>query len=90
MASDPCTLTRLRTPESPASSSRQASPYATADAPAQPYPSRCMPSRPSAPNSLGQLPGRGRARLEPLTDVRTDMVVNDAAHQVTDVALVSD
>ena len=52
MASDPCTETRLRTPESPASSSRQARPYETAFVPAQPYPSRCMPSRPSEPASL--------------------------------------
>ena len=36
MASDPCTDTRLRTPESPASSSRQARPYETALVPAQP------------------------------------------------------
>src|SRR5215469_7209075 len=54
MASDPCTLTRLRTPESPASSSIQAKPYATADAPAQPYPCRCMPRRPSCPNRLAR------------------------------------
>src|SRR5215210_8615404 len=36
MASDPCTETMLRTPESPASSSMQASPYDTAFVPAQP------------------------------------------------------
>jgi hypothetical protein len=36
MASDPCTETMLRTPESPASSSRQANPYEVAFAPAQP------------------------------------------------------
>ena len=36
MASDPCTETMLRTPESPASSSMQASPYETALAPAHP------------------------------------------------------
>ena len=36
IASDPCTDTRLRMPESPASSSRQVSPYAVAEAPAQP------------------------------------------------------
>ena len=36
MASEPWTDTMLRTPESPASSSRQASPYATAFVPAQP------------------------------------------------------
>ncbi len=34
--SEPCTDTRLRMPESPASSSMQASPYATALAPAHP------------------------------------------------------
>ncbi len=36
IASEPCTETRERTPESAASSSRQASPYWTALAPAQP------------------------------------------------------
>ncbi len=36
IASDPWTLTRERMPESPASSSRQARPYATALVPAQP------------------------------------------------------
>src|SRR5690606_19807705 len=51
MDSDPCTDTRLRTPESAASSSRQASPYETAFVPAQPYPDRCMPSSPSLPAS---------------------------------------
>ena len=36
IASDPCTETRLRIPESPASSSMHASPYATALAPGSP------------------------------------------------------
>jgi hypothetical protein len=36
IASDPCTLTRLRRPESTASSSRQARPYWSADAPGHP------------------------------------------------------
>ena len=36
IASEPCTLTSDRMPESPASSSRQASPYAVALVPAQP------------------------------------------------------
>ncbi len=36
IASDPCTLTKLRMPESTASSSRQATPYAVALVPAQP------------------------------------------------------
>ena len=36
MASEPWTETRLRTPESAASSSRQATPYATGPMPAQP------------------------------------------------------
>src|SRR5207342_1343479 len=41
IASEPCTLTKLRSPESTASSSRQATPYAVAVVPAQPWPSRC-------------------------------------------------
>jgi hypothetical protein len=36
IASEPCTETSERRPESPASSSMQASPYAVADVPAQP------------------------------------------------------
>jgi hypothetical protein len=36
MAREPCTDTMLRTPESPASSSKHANPYETALAPAQP------------------------------------------------------
>ena len=36
IASEPCTDTKLRTPESPASSSKQVSPYATALAPGSP------------------------------------------------------
>ena len=36
IASEPCTDTKLRNPESPASSSRHASPYCTAEVPAQP------------------------------------------------------
>jgi hypothetical protein len=36
MAREPCTLTSERMPESPASSSRQARPYATAEVPWQP------------------------------------------------------
>ena len=36
IASDPWTETKLRSPESAASSSMQAAPYATAPAPAQP------------------------------------------------------
>ena len=36
IASEPCTETALRTPASPASSSRQVSPYATALAPGRP------------------------------------------------------
>ena len=36
IASDPCTEQNERSPESPASSSRHVSPYAVADAPAQP------------------------------------------------------
>ena len=36
IASEPCTDTKLRSPESTASSSRQAMPYAVADIPAQP------------------------------------------------------
>ena len=56
IASDPCTLTSVRMPESPASSSAHASPYSTALRPAQPYPSRCMPNSP-APASAGTTSG---------------------------------
>ncbi len=36
IANDPCTLTSDRSPESPASSSRHANPYAVAEVPAHP------------------------------------------------------
>ena len=52
IASDPCTETKVRRPESPASSSRAVRPYSTALRPGQPYPFRCMPSRPRSPNSV--------------------------------------
>ncbi len=58
MASDPCTETKERSPLSPASSSSQATPYATAEAPAQPCPSRCIPNSPS-PASQG-ISSRGK------------------------------
>ena len=48
MASDPCTLTSERSPESTASTSAQARPYWVALAPAQPEPSRCKPRTPAA------------------------------------------
>src|SRR5215207_570832 len=51
IASEPCTLTKVLSPESPASSSMQARPYSTALLPAQPYPERCMPSSPFSPIS---------------------------------------
>ncbi len=59
MAREPWTETRERMPESAASSSRQARPYWTALAPAQPYPFRDMPSAPSEPSSRAssRMPG---------------------------------
>ena len=51
MARDPCTETSERIPESAASSSRQASPYCTALAPAHPYPLSDIPSAPIPPSS---------------------------------------
>ena len=58
IASDPCTETALRMPESPASSSRHVRPYATALAPGRPYPCRCMPKRPSFASS--EITSRGK------------------------------
>ena len=51
IASEPCTDTRLRSPLSTASNSWHTNPYAVAVDPPQPYHVRCMPSRPSLPNS---------------------------------------
>src|ERR1017187_6198299 len=51
MASEPWTEVALRSPESHASSSRQATPEATDPVPPQPYPVRCMPRTPSLPSS---------------------------------------
>src|SRR6516164_885211 len=58
MASEPCTDAALRSPESAASSSRQATPYAIGPVPAHPYPVRCMPNRPSFPSSVRTDRGR--------------------------------
>ncbi|SHS67872.1 Uncharacterised protein [Mycobacteroides abscessus subsp. abscessus] len=55
IANDPCTLTNERIPESPASSSMQASPYAREDVPEHPYPCRCIPSTPILPSSSASL-----------------------------------
>lgn len=59
MAREPWTETSERIPESAASSSRQASPYWTAVAPAQPYPWRDMPRAPIEPSSRAssRMPG---------------------------------
>ncbi len=59
MASEPCTETSDRIPESAASSSRHASPYCTALAPAHPYPLSDIPSAPIAPSSRAssRIPG---------------------------------
>ncbi len=51
MAREPWTDTSDRIPESAASSSRQASPYCTALAPAHPYPLSDIPSAPIPPSS---------------------------------------
>ena len=58
IAREPWTLMNDRIPVSPASSSKAASPYSTADVPAHPYPSRCIPSRPRLPISLARSRGR--------------------------------
>ena len=58
IASEPCTETKVRRPESPASSSAAARPYSTADRPAHPYPVRCRPSSPSC--AMGATISRGK------------------------------
>src|SRR5215469_1648560 len=62
MHSPDCTLTKLRTPESPRSSSCVISPYSTLPMPAQPYPLIDAPKKPSSAmgliNSLGKRPAR--------------------------------
>ena len=79
IASEPWTLTKVRSPESPASSSIAASPYSTALRPAQPYPERCMPSSPSVAHLLGELAGEVRG-LVPARDVGSDALVDEPAH----------
>ena len=61
IASEPWTETSERIPESTASSSMHARPYAVALVPAQSQPSRCMPSRPSSPRPCA----RSRAGISP-------------------------
>src|ERR1051326_2088553 len=57
-----CTLTKLRTPESPRSSSCVISPYSTLPIPAQPYPLSDAPKNPRSAmgftNSRGKRPAR--------------------------------
>jgi hypothetical protein len=90
IASEPCTETSERTPESTASSSMHARPYATALVPAQPYPSRCMPSRPSSPRPRASSRAGQLAGLEPLGDVRTHLALEVGAHGGADRPLVLD
>src|SRR6476661_662457 len=58
-----CTLTNERTPESPRSSSCVTRPYSTFDIPAQPYPFRLAPKKPSSPIGLTSSRGKRPARL---------------------------
>ena len=51
MTNAPWTLTKLRMPESPRSNSCMIKPYSMLFMPAQPYPSRLAPKKPSSPIS---------------------------------------
>ena len=81
MASDPCTLTKVRSPESPASSSSAARPYSTALRPAQPYPDRCEPSRPSLPISVTSSAGNTAFSYQSLM-LRPDALADEPPHGV--------
>ena len=82
IASEPCTETNVRMPESPASSSSAARPYSTALRPGHPYPSRFMPSTPELAEGGREL-GREIRPVEPVGDVRADLCVDERAHAVT-------
>src|SRR5215471_10904227 len=63
MHSPDCTLTKLRTPESPRSSSCVISPYSTLPMPAHPYPFSDAPKNPSSAMGLTSSRGKRPARL---------------------------
>src|SRR5215813_9038757 len=58
-----CTLTKERTPLSPRSSSCITRPYSTLDIPAQPYPFRLAPKKPSSAMGLTSSRGKRPTRL---------------------------
>src|SRR3954463_12041463 len=72
-----CTERNGRRPESQASSSWQASPYARAPIPAQPYPSRFAPRRPSFASSGTSSWGK-RPSLVAVDEPRHEAVLDDA------------
>src|SRR5258708_2873565 len=63
MHSPDCTLTKLRTPESPRSSSCVINPYSTLPMPAQPYPLSDAPKKPRSAMGLTSSRGKRPARL---------------------------
>ncbi len=78
IAREPCTETKVRRPESPASSSAAARPYSTAERPAQPYPCRCMPQQPQLAE-LGHELDWKHGILIPAGDVRANGLIHESA-----------
>ena len=88
IASEPCTDTNVRMPESPASSSRAASPYSTALRPGHPYPSRFMPSTPELAEVGRELGREDCARSNQSAMCGRMRVVDERAHAIAHRALV--
>ena len=87
MASDPWTETRLRSPESAASSSRQATPYAIAPMPGAAVAGQVHAQQAELAQLRGQLAGE-RPGLEPVGDVRHDPLGGEVADRVADQPLL--
>ena len=88
MASEPCTLTSERRPESTASISAQTRPYCDGLGALAAVALQVHAEHAERAELLGQLAGRQRAVLEPLADVRAQPVVGELAHGVAQQAVL--
>ncbi len=77
MASEPCTETKVRRPESPASSSSAARPYSTAGGPGSR--SRTDASRADRVRPVSGTISSGKSPLVPVGDVGPDLLVDEVA-----------
>ena len=88
MASEPCTLTSDRTPESAASSSMQARPYCDGGRAGAAVTGQVHAEQAELAELEGQLADRDLAAFVPVGHERPDLVVGDPAGQLADVLLL--